>query len=268
MRVVAVCCTYNRPHLLPFLLWCFERQTHADRGLLIYDDHGQYEDQEGPGWKLVSERSPARSLGEKRRRAVTLADAAFGPGAGVFEPLAFAVWDDDEFYFPHALRSVAWACECAPWCRPGKVWHLQKDFTLRRHRTSGAPDDLDRAYQSQWGFRRELYAGGLLWDNETYNEDQALARKLVAAGVEECDPCEAFLPYTIYDPYRAGDRLSRHGGAAGFNRGTPQPASKRFPARPPLPASVLYACSHPDLTRTWPRPWGPQSDWLGREVVR
>ena len=50
------------------------RTTHVTlRELMILDDAGQYENQEGDGWRLISIPSRFRSLGEKRNACAALA---------------------------------------------------------------------------------------------------------------------------------------------------------------------------------------------------
>lgn len=265
MKICAVCCTFNRPHLLPFLLWCFEQQTHPDKRLLIYDDHGQYRPQSGDGWLLFSETEPAKTLGEKRNRAIFLAHH-------YYEPDAFAVWDDDDGYLPHALEAAAWACEQAPWCRPSLVWHRRDPVGGECRRTYGAADQADKAYQSGWAFHRDLIrAHGPLWPEETYTEDRALARELIAAGVQECDPCQegrpfcGYIPYLVYDPYRATDRMSRRGGAEEFGLAGP-PIETPFPPLQSQPADLGEYDAVLALAPL-PRAWGQVGDWLRREVA-
>ena len=53
MKIAAVCCTYLRPKHLGWLIKCFLEQDYADRELLILDDAGQYDSQEGDRWRLI-----------------------------------------------------------------------------------------------------------------------------------------------------------------------------------------------------------------------
>lgn len=254
MRVCAVVSTYNRAHLLPYILWYFKQQTHPNKRLFIYDDHGQHKTQEGEGWRLESRNAPCKTLGQKRNEAIRLAH-------DWCQADAYAVWDDDDAYLPHALEAVAWACERAAWCRPSLVWHRGEEG-MTCHRTYGAADQLDKAYQSGWAFQYSML--GNLWPRETYTEDRSLAHKMLESGVSECDPCEAFLPYLVYDPYKSIDRLSCLGGAMGWHVrqtetiGEPEPlVAKRPPVELSIPANVIVR----------PRPWGPTGDWLERKHV-
>ena len=116
MKLAALCCTYLRPDGLGQLIECFNRQDYPLelRELVILDDAGQYENQSGDGWRLVSIPSRFRSLGEKRNACAALASP---------DVEGFLVADDDDIYLPHwfyvAGRSVkskptgrapAWSC--------------------------------------------------------------------------------------------------------------------------------------------------------------
>lgn len=250
MRVCACVSTYNRPHLLPYILHAFEHQTYEDRRLLIYCDHGQYDCQEGDRWRLVSKDDPARTLGEKRLRTVEIADQWC-------QPDVFAVWDDDDYYLPWALATAQHAAVEGAWIRPQYVWHV-RNGVLRCHCTFGLSDMSDAAYQPGWAFRRDVFEQGLLWAAQTYTEDRVLALRLLAAGVPECKPSVS--PYLVYDPYDSADRLSRVGGAIGWH-------IRKAERREHIARLVAEKPDIPPVPRTLtilPRPWGPNGDWLER----
>jgi len=71
MKLAAVCCTFRRPHLLGELIESFLRQDYPRelRELIILDDAGDYDNQQGDGWQLISMPRRFRSLGEKRNAA-------------------------------------------------------------------------------------------------------------------------------------------------------------------------------------------------------
>lgn len=94
------CCTYNRPNLLGELIHSFLHQDYPrDRKeLIILDDAGQYDTQEGDGWKLISVPWRSHNLGWKRN-----ACAAFiSRDSEIIIPA-----DDDDIYLPHWLSSIA-----------------------------------------------------------------------------------------------------------------------------------------------------------------
>ena len=68
MKIAAVCVTYLRPVGLGRMLACFLQQDYPDRELVILDDAGQYDDQEGDRWRLVSVSKRYPTLGEKTQR--------------------------------------------------------------------------------------------------------------------------------------------------------------------------------------------------------
>ena len=88
------------------------------RELVILDDAGQYENQSGPRWRLISTTKRFPTLGEKRNAAAALV------GDGVD---ALAVWDDDDFYLPWALSASAAALAGPRGRGPSLVLHPQGD---------------------------------------------------------------------------------------------------------------------------------------------
>ena len=70
MKIAAVCVTYLRPRQLGWLIHCFLRQDYPaeQRELVILDDAGQYENQSGPDWRLVSVAERFRHAGRKTQR--------------------------------------------------------------------------------------------------------------------------------------------------------------------------------------------------------
>ena len=174
MKIAAVCCTFLRPKQLGYLIQCFLKQDYPaeKRELVILDDAGQYDNHQGAGWRLVSVRDRYPTLGEKRNVAAGLVSE---------DVEALAVWDDDDLYLPWALGSCAAALKRAPWSRPGLVLHPQKNGALRQHETGGL-------FHGGWAYSREVFwrVGGYPAQNN--GEDQALARRLKRAAVEETDP--------------------------------------------------------------------------------
>ena len=180
MKIAAVCVTYLRPRQLGWMIHCFLRQDYpADqRELVVLDDAGQYENQSGPSWRLVSTPSRFRTLGEKRNAAAALVGD---------DVEALAVWDDDDLYLPWALSAAAAALRQAPWSRPSLVLHPQDDGQLRQHATGGL-------FHGGWAYRRDLFqrAGGYpAMDN---GEDQALAGRFRRLAAASADPCALGLP--------------------------------------------------------------------------
>ncbi len=183
MKIAAVCCTYLRPVQLGYMVRCFELQDYDDRELVILDDAGQYDNQQGDRWRLISTDRRFSTLGEKR-------NAAAGMVSDDVE--ALAVWDDDDLYLPWALRASVEALQHADWSRPGLVLPPQPDGSLRQHQTGGL-------FHGGWAHRRDSFqkAGGYpAMDN---GEDQTLAGRLLRQGTNETDPMQwGFKPFYIY----------------------------------------------------------------------
>ena len=219
MKIACICCTYLRAHLLGNVIQSFLEQDfpEADRELVILDDAGEYRSQSGDGWQLVSIDRRFRSLGEKRNAASALASA---------DVEAFAIWDDDDLYLPHALTAIDWALRRAPLCRPGQV--LYED---PRDHAGGPPERFVRhetggLYHGGWAYRVQAFDGiGGYTHGLSNGEDQDFLRRMEAAGVETADPCEngKFDPYYIYhsetnNSYRMSHQL--HGRPGWDDLGT------------------------------------------------
>jgi len=204
MNIAAVCCTYLRPRELGRLIQCFLEQDYpaARRELVILDDAGQYDDQQGDRWRLVSTSRRFHSLGEKRNVAAAMvAD----------DVEALAVWDDDDVYLPWALSASVAALETADWSRPSLVLHARADGALEQHLTGGL-------FHGGWAYRREVFerVGG--YPAENNGEDQSLARRLEAIGAAQSDPCRlGFLPFYVYS-WACGDYHLSGMGPRGYQR--------------------------------------------------
>ncbi len=192
MKIAAVCCTYLRPVPLGQLIHCFLKQDYPAglRELVVLDDAGQYADQSGPGWRLVSAPRRFPTLGQKRNAATAFVSA---------DVEALAVWDDDDVYLPWALRASAAALEEAPWSRPSVVLHPNPGGTLRQHRTRGL-------FHAGWAYRRGAFARVGGYPPEMSNgEDQGLAARFTAAGLAAADPMTlGFRPFYVYRWGKAG----------------------------------------------------------------
>ncbi len=203
MKIAAVCCTYLRPVQLGYMVRCFELQDYDDRELVILDDAGQYDNRQGNRWRLISTDRRFSTLGEKRNAAAEMVSD---------DVEALAVWDDDDLYFPWALRASVEALRHAEWSRPSVVLHPQPDGRLRQHRTGGL-------FHGGWAYRRDAFqkAGGYpAMDN---GEDQALGGRLRGQGTRETDPMQwGFEPFYIYPWVTDATRHLSGMGTEGYRR--------------------------------------------------
>ena len=183
MRLAAICCTFHRPHLLGQLIESFLRQDYPPhlRELVILDDAGQYDNQAGEGWRLISVPARFRTLGEKRNACAALAS----PDA---EGLLVA--DDDDVYLPHWFSTQAEALKKADWSRPSLVL-LEHGDGLQEHETGGL-------YHGGWALRREAFDRVRGYAALNNGEDQDLARRLVEAKATIFDPCDLARPFYYY----------------------------------------------------------------------
>lgn len=221
MRIVACCCTYNRPQLLGRMIECFLRQTHEDRFLVVLDDARQYPEQEGERWHLYSwpERFPC--LSKKRNIAAELAN---NHGAE-----AMAVWDDDDLYLPWALEALDHTLYLSAWAQPSEVLEFAgperfvhaEENRLTRHRTYRSKHPRYRFYHASWAYRTTAFylTGG--YRGEGVGEDLRLREALLACYGEAGDPMQLF-----YDPYYVYGR-----GPMAISDGPDHQGQDRYAAR-------------------------------------
>jgi hypothetical protein len=203
IKLCAVVCTYNRPHMLPRSILCFEQQDYPakDRRMLIYDDAGQYRCQSGDDgrWQLVSDPARAPSLGAKRNSAIVIA-ANYFSGIEAVLPI-----DDDDLFLPWHFSASAAALARADWSRPSQVLAPVRGESpgVFQANYTGHRDDQtkERLYHPAWAFRLFAYwAAGRYPDGLSGPEDQGLMRGMETAGTTQADPIElGFRPSYIYD---------------------------------------------------------------------
>jgi hypothetical protein len=183
MKITAVCCTWCRPVRLSYLIRCFELQDHPHCELVILDDAGQYQEQSGQRWRLVSVRNRYPTLGDKRNAATALISR---------DTEAIAVFDDDDLYLPWALSAVDAGLRDAEWTRPSQVLVLHDTDSLMPTFTGGL-------YHAAWGYRRELFEKVGRYPSMNSGEDQHLAWRFHDVNAACSDPIElGYRPYYIY----------------------------------------------------------------------
>ncbi len=151
LKITAVCCTYNRPQFLPYALWMFQQQTYPNKELVILDDAGQYDDQQGENWRLTSHKTRFRSLGEKRNVAI---------GSTSPDTDAVAVWDDDDLYYPWALAAHAQALERSVWSRPSLVWDTSLEWrvpAILAETVAVKQAAWIQSYHGAWAYRKKEF---------------------------------------------------------------------------------------------------------------
>jgi len=93
----------------------FLAQDYQDKYLLILDDQGNYPEQKGDNWALLSTSTRFPSLGEKYMHMLKVMPTAWN---------YFALWDDDDLYLPwHLSQGVEAASKNKDgWSKCGKIW--------------------------------------------------------------------------------------------------------------------------------------------------
>ena len=141
MRLTWCAPTWNRPVCLRNLVAQFIAQEHKESDLLILDDSGQYTNQEGTGWQLISFNRPFHTLPEKYNALLGMAT-----GEGI------VIAEDDDFYSPQHSTACEAALQEAAWCKPSKVKSLYggkeniEDAAGRFHASMAFRCDTLRAY--------------------------------------------------------------------------------------------------------------------------
>ena len=175
MRLAAICCTYLRPKELAFVIECFLRQDYPAelRELIVLDDAGQYANQTGNRWRLVSLPVRFRTLGEKRNASAALVSPDVD---------AYCVWDDDDIYLPWHMSAAVAALKNADYTIPTVI------YTDRRDRLERKANQY--LFHGAWAFRREAFerVGGYPWIQS--GQDQGLLRRFKTAQLRRADPIQ------------------------------------------------------------------------------
>jgi len=192
MKLTACCCTFLRPHYLGELIESFQRQDYPleKRELVILDDAGQYENQQGPGWQLISIPRRFATLGEKRNACIALAS---------LDTEAFLIADDDDIYLPHWFSTIARALEHGDWVKSRAVYCYNGEKIVMSG-TNGV-------WHSTWAIRKSLFHKVHGYSPVYGNDDQDLGAKLRATGIEPVDSLRFAPAYVLYrfsgDTYHA-----------------------------------------------------------------
>lgn len=226
MRLLCLCPTFRRPHLLANLIACFEAQDHPDKFLLMLDDSGQIAGQEGDGWKLLSRQGRYATLTAKYGAMLLFNDWYFN---------AVALMDDDDIYGPQYLSSHATALGDARWSYPRRVFSTHEPPA-----TSATHPGLEPSGGRFWAsaaVRRDLLeeVGGF-HDIARPTFDQEHLALWNQAGGEPGRPDDFALPQYVYGWGRAPRHVSLEmGDQAGWYANYAQ----RLPVMPPLDGSFL-----------------------------
>jgi glycosyltransferase involved in cell wall biosynthesis len=212
MKLAAICCTYKRPRELATAIECFLRQDYPAelRELIVLDDAGQYANQSGESWRLVSLPVRFRTLGEKRNASAALV----APDVD-----AYCVWDDDDVYLPWHMSAAAAALAEADYTIPTVIY---SDERTRLERKAN-----QYLFHGAWAFRRQAFeqVGGYPFIQS--GQDQGLLRRFKAAKLRRADPIQFDRrPSYVYRWYTAHAQHISALGRDGYERLGRAPAER------------------------------------------
>ena len=204
MKIAAICCTYKRPEQLASAIESFLRQDYpADlREMIVLDDAGQYENQCGEGWRLVSTPVRFRTLGEKRNASAALVSPDVD---------AYCVWDDDDVYLPWHMSAAAAALAEAAYTIPTVIYSDKRSRLERRSN--------QYLFHGAWSFRRAAFdqVGGYPFIQS--GQDQGLLRRFKSAKLRRGDPIQQDArPSYVYRWYTAHSKHISAMGANGYEQ--------------------------------------------------
>lgn len=151
MKIVAICPTYRRKHLIPNVLAMWESQDYqGDRHLIICEDGGEfihlpYSVRSGENWTIHCLPERCKTLGSK---FATTASMAIASGA-----THIVLFEDDDVYGPGYLSAHAQAFNRGEFSQP--TWCYANDSVGRGkwHKT-----DAKGRHHGAWGFSVSLYS--------------------------------------------------------------------------------------------------------------
>lgn len=200
-----ICPTFNRPELLGRAIKAFERQTYKNKFLVIIDDLGQYNNQRGDCWELISFPRRVLSLSEKNNIAAALAPRNVW---GYFK------YDDDDFMSPWALEALADALTRGPFVQPRRAIDYFGRWVVVETFKKGRPNFCPICYHGQWAYRRELFAeiGGYRPEGKL-DDDADIEKRIREMGISSTDVnWKRFKPFYWYNRLLL-NRISEKGGA-------------------------------------------------------
>jgi hypothetical protein len=175
--------------------------------LIVLDDAGQYTDQQGDGWRIVSSPVRFRTLGEKRNASAALVSP---------DVEAYCVWDDDDIYLPWHMSAAVAALAAADYTIPSML------FTDKKGRLE--PKANQYLFHGAWSFRREAFERVCGYPFIQSGQDQGLLKRFEAANLRRADPIQFDArPSYVYRWFTAHNQHLSALGADGYERLGRQP---------------------------------------------
>lgn len=203
MTLTWLCPTWNRPACVRQLITQFLAQDYPrDKlQLLIIDDAGQYDNQSGPGWQLISFNRRFTSLPEK-----------YNAMLGMVRTDGIVIAEDDDLYSPQHSAACAAALAQGNVSKPSVV-----RVQYGPEHTESDPGRFHASLAIRTEFLRSI--GG--WPvTRRADFDLQLISKLRETGTKLIDPCE--LGYEPTYTFRWETSGHYHAQAYGHGPGDPE----------------------------------------------
>lgn len=178
MKLCWICPTWNRPKCLVNLVQQFLAQDYPadDLQLIILDDAGQYDTQEGDRWQIVTVPTAFTTLTAKYNALLRLVPA---------DCEGVVVAEDDDGYEPLHTAACAAALAVGFWCKPSRV---RSDFE------PSVGEASDGRFHASLAFRRDWLIGHGGWpETPRADFDQRLISYLQNFA-QPVDPLTLMLP--------------------------------------------------------------------------
>lgn len=209
MKIAAVCPTYKRPQLLGRAIHCFLQQTYKNSELVILDDAGQYDNQAGERWRLVSVKDRYPNFGAKRNAVI-----------GLISPDVDGIlcWDDDDVYWPHAIESVVRALSERCWAQPRRVLESAGPRALKRSLAHGVGGG-DIAYGGAWAWLVKAFRSIGGYGSINCGDDVWVASRLRKKYGASADSSKGVEPWYWYNRDPGHPHIINEGGDFWAKRG-------------------------------------------------
>ena len=179
--------------------------------MIVLDDAGQYADQQGDGWRIVSLPTRFRTLGEKRNASAALVSPDVD---------AYCIWDDDDIYLPWHISAAAAALAEADYTIPTQL------YIDKKGRLECKANQI--LFHGAWSFRRKAFETVCGYPFIQSGQDQGLLKRFKAANLRRADPIQFDArPSYVYRWFTAHSQHLSAMGADGYDRlgGQPTPSA-------------------------------------------
>jgi len=183
MKIAAICPTFRRPRLIPGIVEMFQRQTHAEKVLLILDDGGGFDIQRGHDWILGKSQDRFDTVWHKFNELI---EWAADENAD-----AIALMEDDDVYLPGYLDAHARALQTAPWSAASQVWFREPNKPPRLV-------NAERRMHGGWAYTLDAIRSVGAYPTKPFGSDSGLESRLREKFGKPADPWPDSPPQYVY----------------------------------------------------------------------